>query len=160
MEQLRLPRRKKLGYVPGMISLLTVPFLFLYYGNKRIAEIPNYRVMELNWPGQAFHSKYLSYVNPPPRQYLDIILTGNKDSDEVRIRFGTLYVRELFSNKDSVHGLIFHFGVHSTYEEFVRLLDMPNIYDIRYFYPTDDGLKFFYRPERKHGIKIELLPPI
>jgi hypothetical protein len=159
MEQLRLPIRKKLRYVPGMISLLTVPFLFLYYGNGRIEEIPDYRIIKLNYPCKSPSSKYcVFYEKPPSRQYLDINLTSNQDSNYLRMQFGVLYMREINLKKDSVHGVVFHYSEKTTYDDFVKLLDLFEINDLPIYYPIDYGMVLYYKPPRRHRPNEKILP--
>ncbi len=154
-------KRKQLRYVPGMISLLAVPLLFVFFTWKRLAEMPHYHTMEVNWYNKTYFDKYKFLgrgFKIPSRKFLDITLTGNIDSDKVRIAFGELYIHELYANEDSVHGIDFHFGPCSKYGEFVEVLDMLNINCVRIYAPSDNGIKVYYVPLQNDALHT-LLPP-
>ncbi len=142
-------KRRYLWYVPGMISQVAMPVFFIIFIWKGLAERPRYHTMEVNCYNEAYLSKFMGIEwEIPKRQYLVITLTGNLDSDDIRINFGELYIKEIYANNDSVHGVDFHFAANSKYKEFVRLLDIANINNIRCYAPSDDGIKVFYIPER------------
>ena len=150
-------KRKKLLYVPGMISLLGVPLLFVYFSWLRISEIPHYQTMEVNWYNEAIMSKIKWWSKLPYRQYLNLTLTGNIDSDEVRIAFGELYAKEIHANRDTIHGVFFHFSDRSKYSEFVRVFDEWNINCFRCYCASDDGIRIYYVPE---SIRSTIYKPI
>lgn len=134
-------KRKKITYVPGMISLLTIPFIFLYFGKKQLAQIRSFYAMEVNWYNEKITTWY---IPPPERQYLDISLTGNADSNAFKILFGELYIKEIHAKKDTIHGVNFHFTSKSKYAEFVRVLDLTNINCVSYFIVSDDNIRMMY----------------
>ncbi len=144
MEGVQRPGRKFVRYVPGMFSLVTVPVMLVLFTWLRLAQRPHYHTMEVNWYNEAYFSRMKWFHKPPRRQYLHITLTGKEGSDNVRIAFGELYIREVYANRDTLHGVDFHFSEHSKYAAFVRVLDMANINDIRYYMASDDGIKMYY----------------
>jgi hypothetical protein len=148
-----LKKHKKLYYVPGLISLCVIPIIFFYFIERRFAEKPRLHMMEVYWYEYDFwkSSKSVHWL-VPSRQYLEITLTGNIDSDEVRLQFGELRVREIYANKDTINGVNFHFGDKSKYEEFVRVLDMCNSC-CKYFTVSDSGIKIYDFAERKRKYK-------
>ena len=152
-------KRKKLRYVPGMISALTVPLLFTFYGLKNLSEIPHYHATEVNWYDESFHPAYGKMWKTPARQYLTLNLTGNRDSDALRIQFGELYIREIYEKKDTVNGVKFILSTTSKYCELVAILDIANINNIRFYAPSDHGTLMYYVPHHpKKLLEPELMP--
>lgn len=85
-------KRKKIYYIPGIISLTILPFLFIHFADKElkansIAVIPIV-LTDTNLP-KKFPEVFKDYKEtfPPKRNYTDIVLTGNLKDDGIKLEF-------------------------------------------------------------------------
>lgn len=114
---------KKIYYVPGLISAIVIPLLFLYYGNKKYNEI-NISLIDL-WisPKLSKDKNNYEYTFEPLR---------NWNYKKIKVEPGTakknseLYVSEieaLQKRKERNTGIEFILDKNNTYEDFVSLLN-------------------------------------
>ena len=105
----------------------------------------------MNWYKEGVHPHWII----PKRQFLDVTFTGDTTIDRIKLNFGQVYIRELLANKDTVHGIDFHFSDRSTYATLVGVLDICNMEDARTYAPSDNGIKIYYiRFEALHHLNI------
>ena len=112
-------KRKKIFYVPGMISLVLIPLFCLYHFYK----VDAFKVchgIELYIPhGNEFEE----YKFATLRKYKVFNFDGgqldNKKLEEMRF-----YLRKLRTEKDTINGVRMHFGSGSQYQTFITTLDI------------------------------------
>jgi hypothetical protein len=144
-------RPKHRYYVPGIISLAILPLLFIYYASKEIrartltvmpiylfdtVRIKKYPELYRNFNG-GFH---------PKRNYIDIILVGNNQTNEIKLDFAQLRIREILAQNDSSNGVHFEFGDSSEYWTFVKACNMMKIEGAKTFMAFDHSIWFYHFP--------------
>lgn len=112
-------KRKKIFYVPGIISLVFIPLLCLYYFYK-VDAFKVYHSIELYVPvGNEFEDyKFLTL-----RKYKVFNFDGSRLENN-RLNEMKLYLRELRIEKDTINGIKMHFGIKSHYQTFITSLDI------------------------------------
>jgi len=132
--------------LPALVGLFLVAgilFFFVWPLENR----PRGHVMEVWWYNESFAKWTI-----PPRKFIVVTFTGDTASDRKKEEIGGLYVRGMLRNKDTVHGIDFHFGENSRYASFVAVLDIFNIEDAPNYAPSDDGIKVYYvAPKKESG---------
>jgi len=101
---------------------------------------PHLQTTEINWYKEG---AYPWMTSLPQKQYLEITFTGNIATDRIKMDFGHLYLKDLMSTGDTVHGLSFHFGEHCPYRLFVEAVDLCKVEDVRTYAASDEGLFIF-----------------
>jgi hypothetical protein len=119
--------RHKIYYTGGLISLILLPVLCIIY-IKKVKPETKFNVIEINWWTPNWnrldtYNRYPFEVHPP-RQFLDIILTGNDKEDKTKLDFAQLEIRRLLLLKDTIRGIHFLFTDNSKYESFIRVLNI------------------------------------
>ena len=155
---------KKIYYTPGLISLIGIPLLLVYYGSKQLSELKK-TVFEVYWYNKSYWDttnkiqSYISY-NVPNRRILELEISGKIDEDEIKLKFGELYIKEIIAKKDTVHAVNFHLGNEWKYSMLVRILDMCTIHEVDFFAPSNNGVLMYYEyPPRENPKKnIEVMP--
>ena len=112
---------KKIFYVPGLISAMLIPILFLYYGNQRVH--PQYTVMDLGLPSKVrpnrpFDNTFEPYRNWDYRKINVVPGTAEQNSN--------LYVSELKNlqkRNEKESGIEFILDQNNTYGDFVSVLN-------------------------------------
>jgi len=152
-----LMHRKKLFYVPGLISLLGLPVLFFFLG----PEDPVYhtvlriRLPEDTAPPDGLLSTFnkagfLHTVKDKKLISVDINDCPFDDRSEYELKRKLAFVpREIerlqfTSDTDAVFRL--RFGEYNTYGQFIWALTMARIYDFRRYAFFDDDLYFLPNP--------------
>ena len=144
-------RRKKIFYIPGIISLTILPFLFIYFANneiqnKSLGVIPLF-LADTN-PPKKFPAVFEKYEGtfPPKRNYLNIRLTGNESDDRIKLSYAQIRIKEILSANDGANGLHFHFGDSSHYWTFVKAVDILRVAGAKTYMPLDNDLWFYHFP--------------
>lgn len=141
-------RYKKIYYIPGAISLLILPILFVVCVNIN-RKAPFYHVLEVVIRNEAFEKKYpelfaADYPNNG-RNYEAINITGVLATDKVKLAYSQIKVREILQQKNLVQGVHFHFGDSSNYWAFVKVLDILKS-EKAGFAVDGNNIWFYYRP--------------
>lgn len=115
----RREKRKKIFYVPGMISLVLIPLFCFYHFYKVDAfEVP--RAMNLSIPvGNDFEEYKIASL----RKYKVFNFDGS-DLEKKKLNEMKLYLRKLRIEKDTVNGIKMHFDSKSYYQTFITTLDI------------------------------------
>ena len=145
---MRAPRRynSKMFYLTTFINMFILPFVFFFYTIGGMYKV-RYHTMQVNMynPKNRFEKEIYQTLQ---RQCLQILLTGDTNSDNIKIRFGQVYIRQILDTKDTVHAIEFHFGGNSKFWEFVAILDVCNMEDVRCYIVTDSSIKMlYYKPK-------------
>jgi hypothetical protein len=145
------PKRKKIYYVPGIISLTLIPIAFCWFAEVEIRQ-STIRTIPIVWADTAFMNKedvVFSSFNghfPPIRNYTDIVITGNQLDDETKLAFAQIRIREILNAGDSVNGLHFIFGDNAKYGSFVGAVDKLRVEGAKTYMPMDNHLWFYHFP--------------
>jgi hypothetical protein len=117
-------KHRKIFYVPGMISLVVLPILFLwflYFSNS----FKEYSCIEL---GLADKKSYYEILNefdfPNLRNYKIFVFNNTLEKEKNNlINFQkSLKIQNKF--KDTINGIKLQFGKKMTYEVYIRILDI------------------------------------
>ncbi|SNR65058.1 hypothetical protein [Flavobacterium sp. ov086] len=113
-------KRKKIFYVPGMISLVFIP-LFCFYHFYKVDAFKVYSGIELGLPYEDVFEKYKFSTLREYKvfEFNGSELDGTKDLNQMK-----LYLRMLRTNKDTINGVKIHFGSQTYYETFIRTIDI------------------------------------
>ncbi len=109
---------KKLYYVPGLISLVLLPLLLVYFGKKEIQRL-DVRAIEINF----WHPSSSRYWHFPERDYKQVILTGNITKDKVALENAKQFIKKLYASEDTLNGIQFTFQDSASYGSFVGLIN-------------------------------------
>lgn len=86
----------------------------------------------------------IAYLNT--KNFTTVTLTGNNDSDKIKLKEAQKNIKKLVNSKDSVNGIKFHFGQKSQYWTYVKALEIIKIEQgYSYFCYKDDI--FFINPK-------------
>ncbi|HSC53755.1 MAG TPA: hypothetical protein VLC98_09050 [Phnomibacter sp.] len=143
--------RKKIYYVPGIISLIILPFLFTHFAEKEIKSnsvgVMRIFLADTNLPKkfpEVFRDFKIEF--PPKRNYTDIDFTGNEKSDKIKLDYAQIKIREILSANDSVNGVHFKFSDSSKYWAFVKSIDVLRTEGAKTYMPLDNDLWFYHFP--------------
>ena len=112
-------KRKKIFYVPGMISLVLVPLFCLYHFYK----VDAFRVYHCIDLGIPVGNEFEDYKFATLRKYKVFSFDGS-NSENVKLKEMRLYLRKLRTEKDTINGIRMHFGSRSHYQTFITALDI------------------------------------
>lgn len=144
--------RKKIYYVPGLISLIVLPVaLLLYLNNHHVFD--RFYALEINWgyPNQNAFSNPKEeehfYETHAQRQYVNICLDDNKANNTIKLSFAHLQIRSLIEANDTKQGIHFELADNAPYEMLVRIIEMCKVEGVRtYFGRGNDIWIFNYTP--------------
>ncbi|KUJ61815.1 hypothetical protein AR687_11400 [Flavobacteriaceae bacterium CRH] len=113
-------KRKKIFYVPGMISLVFIP-LFCFYHFYKVDAFKVYGSIGLGMPNQG---DFVKYKVETLRKYKVYKFKGNEFDDKKTLNQMTFYLRKLISDKDTVNGVKLQYNTKTSYDVFIRTLDI------------------------------------
>jgi hypothetical protein len=113
-------KRKRIFYVPGMISLLCIP-LFCFYHFCKTDAFKVYGGIELGLPYEDVFEKYKFSTL---REYKVFDFNGSELDGAKDLNAMQLYLRKLRVEKDTINGIKIHFGSKTCYETFIRTIDI------------------------------------
>lgn len=142
---------KRPRYIPGIISLIFLPFIFIitaknYYRTHDINVIP---IVWVDLELMEFHSDFFeSYRGhyPPKRDYTTIELNGDSHTDEIKLQFAQITIRELLSSNDTLKGVHFLFGDRSNYGSFIKAIDICRVEKAKTYMPHENNVWFYNLP--------------
>ena len=143
-------RRKRIFYVPGIISLLFIPITFIYFASKQQRSL-SISIIPIFWTDASYLKKHNLFTPikspfPPKRNYVDIILTGNNKNDKTKLNFSQIRIKEILSTNDSINGLHFKFMGNSEYWTFIRTLDILKFEGAKTYMALDNNFWFYNVP--------------
>lgn len=132
-------KHRKLFYVPGMISLIVLPLTCLWFINSR-GYLKEYKAMNY-YIDESYCNKK---IKESPKSYLrnNLLFEFNSSIDNERLKLVKLEneLRKLNKSNDSINGLRLHFGKKTSYELFIRVLDILAIEKAETYYQIKDDL--------------------
>jgi hypothetical protein len=135
-------------YIPGIISLTILPFLFYFFGNN-LKKAINQGVIQVFFYDPELPKKYPDMFDgqyPPKRNYIEISLTGNNYEDAVKLNFSQVRLREILSRNDSVNGIHYQFGNSAQYWSFVKALDICQMEKAKTYMPYENNIWVYHIP--------------
>jgi hypothetical protein len=142
------PKRKKIYYIPGIISLTLLTMAFFFFAKREIRQ-SNIWAIPIVWADTTFMNKQDIVFSkfkgnfPPKRNYTDIVITGSGD-DEIKQAYFQMKIREILKVNDTLSGLHFIFEDNATYGSFVQTVDILRIEGAKTYMPLENNLWFYH----------------
>jgi len=141
---LTLKKHKEIYYVPGMISLICIPLIFWFWVSGIIKE-NSYGIIKLEMPTKEFAMDKLS------SQILDEVVYEKIEvpagfSETIEDQFYN-QIKDFQINGKENSGLNFQLSPNNTYNDFVRLLNLMEMTDQKYygFITEDDSFRVIHK---------------
>ncbi|WP_394774168.1 hypothetical protein [Flavobacterium sp.] len=113
-------KRKKIFYVPGIISLIFIRLLCLYYFYK-VDAFKVYSSLEFFLPNKDELEKYKV---EDLRKYKIFKFEDNKLKEEQELKELRFFVHDLVKKYDTINGAKIHFGSKTDYDTFVSVISI------------------------------------
>jgi hypothetical protein len=113
-------KRKKIFYVPGMISLIFIPLLCLLYFYKTDA-FAHYGVIDLTLSDEK---SFLEYKVSSLRKYKEFDFNGSKSNENKNLNELRFFLRKLVKELDTINGAKVHLGTKTHYDVFINVIDI------------------------------------
>ncbi|KFF05030.1 hypothetical protein [Flavobacterium reichenbachii] len=114
-------KRKRIFYVPGMISLVLIPLIFIIYFYRTNA-FEVYGKIELSMP-PVDENYFEKFKVTTLRNYKEFDF-NERGFQKTELSEMKLYLRKLIVEKDTINGIKIHFGPKSFYQTFITSLDI------------------------------------
>ncbi|MEN2489997.1 hypothetical protein AAYQ05_19500 [Flavobacterium sp. B11] len=145
-------KRKKIFYVPGMISLVLIPLFCLYHFYK----VDAFKVEGMMSFYIPTDSVMIGNFLALKRNYRIVCFNNSLDLERRRINELELALRKLKRENDTVNGIKIHFGKKVKYEMYVRVLEIFQVEDMPYYLQYKDDFLVLMLPKPKLKNKPEL----
>ncbi|MCI9844060.1 hypothetical protein [Flavobacterium pectinovorum] len=110
-------KRKKIFYVPGMISLVLIPFFCFYYFYKTDA----FKVEGCMAISVSTKEEFENYKVKSLRKYKDFDFKQDKTEALKELRF---FVRDLLQKYDTINGAKIHFDSKTDYNTYIGVINI------------------------------------
>ncbi|WP_343695366.1 hypothetical protein [Flavobacterium sp.] len=137
-------KRKKLFYVPGMISLVLIP-LFCLYHFYRVEAFKVYHSIDISLP-DSNQKKALLVIK---RNYHVFVLNNTEDLEKTKLNDLQLALRKMKREHDTINGIKIHLGNEMSYEVYIKVLDFFAIEKMPIFIQNDNDFLVFMMPKPK-----------
>lgn len=118
-------KRRRIFYVPGMISLIFIP-LFCFYHFYTTDAFKVYGSINLNMPNKGDFEKYKV---ESLRKFKVYKFSGNEIDDKKKLNEMRFYLKTLRKDKDTVNGIKLHDISKINYNTFIRTIDILALED-------------------------------
>jgi hypothetical protein len=148
------PRHKRIYYIPGVISLAIIPITFILFANRAIKQKAS-TVLSIVFGDTSFPKKFPQAFKryngnfPPKRDYIDINLTGDNQTDKIKLDFAQIRIREMLTQNDSINGLHFKFEQSAQYWTFIKAVDILELENASTYMAMNNDLWFYQFPPDK-----------
>ncbi|TDW47337.1 hypothetical protein EV144_105359 [Flavobacterium sp. 270] len=140
-----IKKRKRIFYVPGLISLIFIPLLFLlhFYQTDYLHDIKGLDVNFRN--NESFITNKVKDLRKYKVFAFERSIKYNNDSLN-KLRFS---LKKLRRDNDTINGIRVHFGKKMDYEVFVEVVDILYTENISTWMLYNDDIWIFERPKRE-----------
>lgn len=129
-------KRKKIFYVPGIISLVFIPLLCLYYFYK-VDAFKVYNYLEFFVPNKE---EVVKYKVEGLRKYKVFKFEDNKSKEKPKLEELSLFVHDLIKNYDTINGAKIHFGPKTDYDTFVGVISIMSEENVPTWVLSEDNI--------------------
>jgi len=129
-------KRKKIFYVPGMISLVFIPF-FCFYHFYKVDAFKVYGGIEIY---VADKELFTEYKIATLRKYEIFDFNGSLSDEKQKLNEMKFYLKKLVINKDTINGIVTHFGPKANYDVYVSVVDILKTEKAPSFAPYKDDI--------------------
>jgi hypothetical protein len=157
-------KHRKLFYVPGMISLLLIPVICLWFINSNGYFKKDYSV-DFTISDSITESpvnlktdhKYPQLAYVPKRNYISFLFDGNNDEQKLKDLVAPL--KRMIDKNDTLVGLKFTFGKHAKYDTYIAAQDLLFINKANYYVIHKNNIYILEHPIKKsNGRRIAIIP--
>lgn len=124
-------KRKKIFYVPGMISLIFIP-LFCFYHFYKTDAFKVYGDLAIS---VSTKEEFENYKIESLRKYKTFNLEQEKYEELNELRKLRFFVRDLVKKYDTINGAKIHFGSKTDYDTFVSVINIMFEEKVRIWVP-------------------------
>lgn len=144
-------KRKRIFYVPGIISLVFIPLLCLYYFYK-VDAFKVYSYLEFFVPNKEEIEKYKV---EDLRKYSVFKFEDTKLKEEQKLKELSFFVHDLVRKYDTINGAKIHFGSKTDYDTFVSVVSIMSEENVPTWVLSEDNIYVVAspkpRPNRDRG---------
>lgn len=137
----------RIYYVPGMITLLFAPLIFLARTKQYLNERKEYCIPIYYLEKEDYNNKFLNPILAKRNYYL-IELNNNKD-DSLKFLFIENYAREIELSHDTINGIKLVFGDNLKYKALIQAFNICIKSKITNYLPCQDTLFMYYQKRSK-----------
>jgi hypothetical protein len=117
-------KHRKIFYVPGMISLMVLPILFVVYISQNKFFDEEYCIGLGLADAASMKELRKEYGFPFQRNYKIFDFNGTLESNQVTLHKFQLALRHQNKNRDTINGLKLLLGKKMNYDVYIRILDI------------------------------------
>ncbi|MFD1601827.1 hypothetical protein ACFSJW_17420 [Flavobacterium artemisiae] len=114
-------KRKRIFYVPGMISLVLIP-LFCFYHFYKVDAFKVYGGIDLGLPYEKDY--FVKYKIASLREYKVFDFNENELKTKEQFNDVRLYLRNLVKTKDTLRGIKLRYNPKTHYDVFIKTIDI------------------------------------
>ncbi|MFH6993661.1 hypothetical protein [Flavobacterium sp. FlaQc-48] len=140
----RREKRKKIFYVPGMISLILIPF-FCFYHFYKVDAFKVESCFGISFPDAIQKKGFLAIK----RNYQVFNLNSTEDLERQKLNELQLALRKIKRENDTVNAIKVHLGTKMRYEVYVRVLEIFAIEGMPVFIQNDNDFLVLMMPKPK-----------
>lgn len=138
-------KRRRIFYVPGMISLIFIP-LFCFYHFYKIDAFKVEKSMNIYIPLDSIVEKQLSQHT---RVYKEFSFNNSEITESKKLHNLQYVLRKLYRENDTINGVKIHLGNKMNYEVYIRILDILTIEKIYTYVQYKNDFFVLIFPKRK-----------
>ena len=145
-------KRKRIFYVPGMISLVFIP-LFCFYHFYKTDAFKDERCIDIFFPNDSVIKENFLTLK---RKYHIFSFNNLERDNNVNLNKLQLSLRKLKRENDTINGVQIHLGNEMNYEVYIKILDILTIEKIKIYvqYKNDFLVLMLPKPKKTRYIKI------
>jgi hypothetical protein len=142
----RTKKTKRLYYPIGIISLIALPLMGLYYLKEhKVFQKQSYLTI-FWWSSNLseYNKELLPNKDHPNREYAEIHLTGNDKEDKIKLDFAQLEIRDLKQTHSLKKGIHVYFDDTAKYWAFVKIFNICAIEKMNSFVPHNNHVWIYF----------------
>lgn len=143
----KLMKYNRIYYVPGMITLLFAPLIFLVRTTHYLNERKEYCIPIFYLEKEDYNHLLMNSMLAKRNYYL-IELNNNKD-DSLKFLFIEKYARAIELSHDTINGIKLVFGDNLKYKSIIQAFNICIKSKITNYLPCQDTLFIYYQKRRK-----------
>lgn len=152
-------KHRKLFYVPGMISLVLIPVLLLWFvktnrsfDSECSLDFSIADTMVSTKPEENSFTSKIVYL--PRRNFKTISFDGENDENKIHDLKRSLLKR--MTDNDTINGFKLHFGKHCTYQTFISAQDLLFIFNVDFYSAYKNDIYACGLPKKKNDKTLAL----
>ncbi|UOK42154.1 MULTISPECIES: hypothetical protein [Flavobacterium] len=131
---------RKIFYSPGLISIILLPIMCILFLKSRDAFTQYGSITLATWDGKIFYNEITTFLNS--KKFTKVTLTGDYDSDKIKLINSKKEIQRLISTKDSINGIQFHFDEKSKYWSYVKVVEILQDENAQFYVPYKNDIWF------------------